>query len=651
MTSHPPSDAATGPGSGASLSIVNHLPANPWGLELSYHCIRLHEEALKELQVSSAHFDPRKTLEIITDARAMLDRLMAKCDLVDLKREMAFAFWERGLQPDAAEAVRNSLAERIHDDDDGKDVLQATLKFYLRDPGYRSEQGLSLYGGAALCLHLAQSAGLDRDQILADALRQLTENAAAGPHLSTEASQEQLFQPVGEHGPAAGELLTQIGGQQKERLEGVTSALPELTANDEMSMSDREVTDPQRKRRYRLRRYRKELQYLRPVTPRILQELNKRAPGSAGEAREVICFAIENRRRSDDAEQLVVVAFGYDGTCRVVDLGYRAGYYDVEQGSHKIDLHRLKATIARRQNKWRNQEGNNLAAQLLIRFIVHTNNKLNPETGAYLQFDDASRVAERTYYKEPEHALKKQLKQILSAIIRTDSDIPSNRTYKVEVYFPKDGMLADYDDLRRHLLEDGDIDTSEQGVFTGDEALLTERFVALAWLAFHGLERHNLGNSTFVATTMSRSLWIGQPDDTDRTCGWMAEAEWWEISCRIPSTRNRRRSTIWFQKWIKRSLDHFKQSRLDSAIWDLDWAVNDEKRREVRRRKLLPWAERRWGTSNEGLLSALRSRSESDGGSYAQLCEAEVAKRRCLLDLLGGFAALPISPTPEPDLS
>lgn len=168
MTSHSSADEALATTSGTRIPFADHLPPDPWALELSYQCIRMHEKGLKELQASKPKYDPRKTLEIIGEARAMLDRLMARCDLVGLKREMAFAFWERGLQPDAAEAVHSAFAEKIRDDAGGQMVMQTTLKFYLQDPGYRSKRKLVLYGGAALCVHLAQLAGMDRDQVLKD---------------------------------------------------------------------------------------------------------------------------------------------------------------------------------------------------------------------------------------------------------------------------------------------------------------------------------------------------------------------------------------------------------------------------------------------------------------------------------------------------
>ena len=177
MPSESPSDDASRTAASDGLSIADHLPPNPWALELCYQCIRMHEEGLKELRASKPKFDSSKTVEIITDARATLDRLMAKCDLVGLKREMAFAFWERGLQPDAAEAVHTGLAEKIRDDADGQEVMLTTLRHYLPDPGYQSKSGLTLYGGAALCIHLAQLAGMDRDQVRKDAFEQFLERA------------------------------------------------------------------------------------------------------------------------------------------------------------------------------------------------------------------------------------------------------------------------------------------------------------------------------------------------------------------------------------------------------------------------------------------------------------------------------------------
>ena len=157
--------------------ITDHLPPGQWAAELLYHCIRSHEERVKELQSSRSGYDPHKALEIITEVRAMLDRLLARGDIVGLKREMTFAFWERGLQPDVAEAVHNSFAKRIRDDEDGKPTLLIALKLFLPDPGYQFEGGIALYGAAALCMHLAQLAGADSNQVLKDALEQLQEPA------------------------------------------------------------------------------------------------------------------------------------------------------------------------------------------------------------------------------------------------------------------------------------------------------------------------------------------------------------------------------------------------------------------------------------------------------------------------------------------
>lgn len=80
------------------------------------------------------------------------------------------------------------------------------------------------------------------------------------------------------------------------------------------------------KRRYRLRRYRTELHYLRSVTPEMLEDLDSRAPDCGRTAREVICFGI---RAPDEAkERLAIIAFGYDGVCYIVDLSCAAGRDD-----------------------------------------------------------------------------------------------------------------------------------------------------------------------------------------------------------------------------------------------------------------------------------------------------------------------------------
>jgi hypothetical protein len=639
MTTQSPSDAVLPIVLGRRVSFSDLLPPNPWAIEFAYQCLRMHEHALKERQASQSDDDSKRPHQIIAEAYAMLDRLMAKCDLVGPRRERAFAYWERGLQADAVEAVHYGFAERIRTDEDGRQVLLDTLSYYLQDAGYQSDQGLSLYGGAALCVHLAKLASLDRNQILRDALRSLAETTAAVEASSTTSAKEQTVIQAAERAATTRDCMHQNGGLQEECVAYADSPPSEPTKLNDGTMIQYKVTAPRRKRRYRLRRYRKELRFLRPVTSSILQELDKRVPKDVGKVREIICFAI-----GESSEQLVIVTFNYDGTYNVVNLGYSPGMYDVERGSHNIDLHWLKVLIARRLTKRRDQEGNNLAAQLLIRFIVHINNTLHHETGPYLQFKDAWLVAGPRLTLEPKRSIKTILKRRLSTIICTDPDVPSNSTYTVSVHFPIDRALADYGDIRRHLLEGGDLEYSYQGVFTADEALLTERFVALAWLVFNELQYElqydNLfdTDSVFSARTMERSYMIGSPDDTARLCGWSGDQCSWEISCRIPSTRSRKRSIVRLRKWIKHSLAVFKRSVLDQALWDLNWSINQDKRDEMRRVKLLPWAERRWGKSDRELVVSLEAKLSGDDGHYTRLCKKAVVEHQKFYDLARSFA-------------
>jgi hypothetical protein len=381
-----------------------------------------------------------------------------------------------------------------------------------------------------------------------------------------------------------------------------------------------------RKRRYRLRRYENELRWLRPVTPATLWALHTRAPDSAIGPREVTCFAIDYWTQNTQ----VIVAFGYDGICHVVHPEYNG---DVERIPHTIDLDKLNALISRRGRR-RHQKGNTLAAQLLIRFIVDINNKLDRELGgAYLQFKDAWQVVPPDYNKRPKSAVMKRLKHDLQAIMQTDPDIPTNSSYKVGVYFRSGTMLASYDDLRRHLLSAVNRYHAHQheGEYKPDPALRTERFIALSWLAFYVLQWEDNEEDRFVCHSMDKS----GSGDKNRIGGYCAETQWWNVLCEVPlpSKRNTMLANRRFKKWAKFALTFFKKHALGYELWLLDLATNEEERREVRRRKLLPWAERRWGTSKEELLSALRERSKSDDGRFLQRCEADVAKCRRLLDL------------------
>lgn len=387
-----------------------------------------------------------------------------------------------------------------------------------------------------------------------------------------------------------------------------------------------------RKRRYRLRRYRKELHYLRPVTSEILQELEVRAPDSAGKAKEVICFAVGGHERADERERLAIVAFGHDDICHVVDLHYDRGR-DVERIPHRIDLGWLKAMIARRRSRWKHQEGNDLAAQLLIRFVADINNKLPDRDhigGAFLQFRDARQVAGPMPDRTPRHAVKSRLKRSLEAIMRTDPVMPSNQDVKVHIHFESDSTLADYDDLRCHLLGNGEVDLRQQGTFEIEKDLLTERFMALAWLAF---DEFQLGDLV--------DRYLDRIGDGARAGGWDSDPETWDIPCRIPSARSRRRARSRFRKWFRRALVSFEQSHLEPAMSLLDGAVAGARDGETRRQKLAAWAERRWQTAKESRLLALHrglDRERSDDEQFIKSCEDDVDKYWRLADAFRNFA-------------
>lgn len=76
---------------------------------------------------------------------------------------------------------------------------------------------------------LAQEATENRDK-LRKAIEERLEKAAAAEDAALKEAHGQLLESIKEHGRVTGELLNQIGVQQKERLDGVAVALAELTA-------------------------------------------------------------------------------------------------------------------------------------------------------------------------------------------------------------------------------------------------------------------------------------------------------------------------------------------------------------------------------------------------------------------------------------
>jgi hypothetical protein len=386
--------------------------------------------------------------------------------------------------------------------------------------------------------------------------------------------------------------------------------------------SYRKGTEPQRKRRYRLRRYLAELHYLRPVTSDVLQRLHTYAPKSANESCEVICFTVDSPRTAHYhrlQERLVVVAFGHDGTCYVVDLGSTYSDEDrVDEMRHNIDFAFLKHSIARRQRKCRIQTGNTLSAQLLIRFISDINNRIPPLElgrsawgGPYNVFKCAQKWFNAAY-SPPDPSIVRQLTRSLNAIVRTDSQVSPSRTYQVIVDVRKETRsriprgnspvaeeFAEYEVLHDYLLRGGPLTSGSR--FTGSPSLLTERFVALAWCAFN----------EHAADRLIREEWEDVDSDECRFGGCPYEFHSWPISLRVPSARSRTRSNNRFRKWLKGALAHFEKD-LALEIQRYENHAKRSERREAARQRLLAWATLTWRGARQQEVADLEDYLDSD---------------------------------------
>lgn len=176
MTSTPTSAPTYAPVSGSE--ITDFLPPKQWATELLYHCLRSHEERVKELKESRPGYDPQAAQRAIEASRADVDLFLLNHGLTGLKRELVFSYWDRGLQSDAIDAVRLGFAEKIRTDPDNWNGLMWVLLHFVKDPQYQSEGGLRLYGGASLCMQIAHESGRDPNDLLRE-VAALAETAPA----------------------------------------------------------------------------------------------------------------------------------------------------------------------------------------------------------------------------------------------------------------------------------------------------------------------------------------------------------------------------------------------------------------------------------------------------------------------------------------
>ena len=166
MTSQSSSESATVPVSGSKITDL--LPEMQWAGELLYHCIRSHEERVRELQASKPGYDPKAAHRAIEAARASLDQFLELVGLVGMKRDLVFSYWDRGLQRDAISAVRSGFAEKIRAAPKNWNGLVGIFQHFVNDPQYQRESGMALYGGASLCMQVAHEAGRDPNDLIRD---------------------------------------------------------------------------------------------------------------------------------------------------------------------------------------------------------------------------------------------------------------------------------------------------------------------------------------------------------------------------------------------------------------------------------------------------------------------------------------------------
>ena len=164
MTAQSPSEPATAPVSGSKITDL--LPEVQWSGELLYHCIRSHEERVQELQASKPGYDPQAAHRAIEASRASLEHFLELVGLVGIKRDLVLSYWDRGLQKDAIRAVRSGFAEKIRADPKKWNGLVGVFQHFVNDPEYQSESGVTLYGGASLCMQVAHEAGRDPNDLI-----------------------------------------------------------------------------------------------------------------------------------------------------------------------------------------------------------------------------------------------------------------------------------------------------------------------------------------------------------------------------------------------------------------------------------------------------------------------------------------------------
>ena len=290
-----------------------------------------------------------------------------------------------------------------------------------------------------------------------------------------------------------------------------------------------------------------DLKLLVPVTSQIIDIANYFAPATAANHRRIVVF---DASLEANGSRLVVLVFGKDGDCHLIDTQYVRNCYVPDTIPHDLDLAKIEARVKTSRRLSDAAREHELTVRLFIHFIEALNPKIHEGHDRYMALNGAWNEV-KAGGPRPENVKSFQEHLDMVAWSDTSAAIPESFILQWNGHqpsWPNDftNELVSWEKEEDFLKFRSSLLAGEWGSLSiKGNVRLTERFVAACWCLCWQFDNSLVDDTIHLEYS---------DDDGDRRSGYELErsSEPVEFVIRSPAVAEKDMAQTKYANWLKR---------------------------------------------------------------------------------------------------
>ncbi|MCX7365518.1 MAG: hypothetical protein NTV97_27325 [Alphaproteobacteria bacterium] len=290
-----------------------------------------------------------------------------------------------------------------------------------------------------------------------------------------------------------------------------------------------------------------DLKLLVPVTSQIIDIANYFAPATAANHRRIVAFDASS---GEDGRRWLVLVFGEDGDCHLIDTQYAENCYVPDTIPHDLDLVKVEARLKSSRRRSDAAFERELRVRLFIHFIEAINPKIDNGHGRYMAFEDAWNEAKPG---GPRPKNVKSFQEHLDMVAWSDPSAAISEPFILQWNGHPPSWPDNFTSELVNWEKEEDFAGFRSSLLAGEwgslsikgKALLTERFVAACWCLCWQFDDGLVDDTTDLEYN---------DDDGERRSGYDLErsSEPVEFVIRSPTVAGKNIARRKYANWLKR---------------------------------------------------------------------------------------------------